>query len=85
LLIFKVSDEVYEGIWKKTAKNNTEIYKMVFPVVPDNIESVDDYKRDPTPQNAELLKDVRGFVVDFPYRFLCESFSGVVPMQKIFM
>lgn len=77
--------EVYEGIWKATAKNNTQIYKTVFPVIADNIENVEDYKQDSTPQNVELLDNVKGVLVDYPYRFLINSLIGVVPMPKIFI
>lgn len=77
-----ISDEFFLG-WNASAKLNTTIYDKVFKCLPDNsvhnMRELKEYSSeqrlcDTDPEQAkEELKAVRGLLVHFPLKFLCEE------------
>jgi len=68
-----VSSNVYKNIWRETAKMNTWIYKKVFQVLPDTVRKLGDMKIKLSPQHVTLLRDVKGYLVEFPKNFLADE------------
>lgn len=78
-----ISDEFFFLVWNETAKKNVNIYDKVFRCLPCNkVRSMQDLKdysnvaclceTDPK-QAKEELKAIRGLLVHFPLKFLCEE------------
>ncbi|KAM6907818.1 phospholipase D2 [Xenentodon cancila] len=78
-----ISDDFFFLVWTETAKLNTSIYDKVFKCLPcstvHNMRDLKEYTSqerlcdtDPE-QAAEELKAVRGLLVHFPLKFLCEE------------
>lgn len=78
-----ISDEFFFLVWNDAAKRNATIYDKVFKCLPynsvHNMRELKEYTSnerlcdtDPE-QAAEELKGVRGLLVHFPLRFLCEE------------
>lgn len=78
-----ISDEFFYLVWNEKAKQNADIYDKVFKCLPcdtaQNMREVKEYSSqerlcdtDPE-QAAEELKAVRGLLVHFPLKFLCEE------------
>uniref|UniRef100_A0A1A8MBK0 Phospholipase n=1 Tax=Nothobranchius pienaari TaxID=704102 RepID=A0A1A8MBK0_9TELE len=78
-----ISDDFFFLVWNETAKMNTTIYDKVFRCLPCNsvhsMLHLKDYScqerlcnTDPE-QAAEELKGIRGLLVHFPLKFLCEE------------
>ncbi|RKO90440.1 hypothetical protein BDK51DRAFT_33522, partial [Blyttiomyces helicus] len=80
-----LSNDFYHGLWKATARANTEIFREVFHCVPDDtVRSWDDYKAffpefavpghppddKATPASLARVAQVRGHLVEFPLAFL---------------
>eukprot|EP01100_Stratorugosa_tubuloviscum_P005997 TRINITY_DN261_c1_g1_i2.p1 TRINITY_DN261_c1_g1~~TRINITY_DN261_c1_g1_i2.p1 ORF type:complete len:410 (+),score=180.18 TRINITY_DN261_c1_g1_i2:1009-2238(+) len=69
-----------------TVKNNTEIYKRVFPYIPDNIRllsQLNEIKKESIISEHRLLKDIRGYGVLFPMDFLIdESDASMSPKVR---
>ena len=59
-------------MWKKTAENNTNIYKHVFQILPDTIRTVDDFKlkEEVETRDINLLENIKGYLVKHPLEFL---------------
>ncbi|VDP82932.1 unnamed protein product [Echinostoma caproni] len=83
LLNDPVCDEFYHGVWRKTARRNAELFEQVFNVIPCNhLKTFNDCKEyrqkipmsvgDPQ-KSRELLKQVRGYLVEFPAEFLANE------------
>ncbi|XP_069002738.1 phospholipase D2 isoform X2 [Embiotoca jacksoni] len=78
-----ISDDFFFLVWNEAAKLNATIYDKVFKCLPQNIvHNMRDLKEyssmtrlyDTDPEQAkEELKAVRGLVVHFPLKFLCEE------------
>ncbi|XP_074467249.1 phospholipase D2 [Sebastes fasciatus] len=78
-----ISDEFFFLRWNASAKLNATIYDKVFKCLPDNsVHNMRELKefsseqrlRDTDPEQArEELKAVRGLLVHFPLKFLCEE------------
>ncbi|XP_034034526.1 phospholipase D2 isoform X2 [Thalassophryne amazonica] len=78
-----VSDDFFFLVWNEAAKLNALIYEKVFKCVPcnaiHNMRELKEYSNqerlcDTNPEQAlEELKAVRGLVVYFPLKFLCEE------------
>uniref|UniRef100_A0A673C7L8 Phospholipase n=1 Tax=Sphaeramia orbicularis TaxID=375764 RepID=A0A673C7L8_9TELE len=78
-----ISDEFFYLVWNEKAKQNAEIYDKVFKCLPcdtaQNMREVKEYSNqerlcDTDPEQAvEELKAVRGLLVHFPLKFLCEE------------
>ncbi|KAG8008128.1 Phospholipase D2, partial [Nibea albiflora] len=78
-----ISDEFFFLTWNEAAKMNTAIYDKVFKCLPYNsVRNMQDVKEytsqdrlcDTDPEQArEELKAVRGLLVHFPLKFLCEE------------
>ncbi|XP_033955135.1 phospholipase D2 [Pseudochaenichthys georgianus] len=79
-----ISDEFFFLGWNEPAKLNAEIYEKVFKCLPNNsVHSMRELKEysaherlcDSDPEQArEELKAVRGLLVHFPQKFLCEEY-----------
>ncbi|XP_054900009.1 phospholipase D1 [Poeciliopsis prolifica] len=78
-----ISDDFFFLTWNETAKHNANIYDKVFRCLPcnsvHNLPLLKNYssqerlcKTDPE-QAAEELKAIRGLLVHFPLKFLCEE------------
>uniref|UniRef100_A0A1A8CMB9 Phospholipase n=1 Tax=Nothobranchius kadleci TaxID=1051664 RepID=A0A1A8CMB9_NOTKA len=78
-----ISDDFFFLVWNETAKMNTTIYDKVFRCLPCNsvhsMLHLKDYScqerlcnTDPE-QAVEELKGIRGLLVHFPLKFLCEE------------
>ncbi|GFT14262.1 phospholipase D1 [Nephila pilipes] len=77
------SKQFFENIWLKTAIENTKIYEEVFHCIPsDKVQSFRDLKNQQlipplatsNPEEArKKLRDIRGYLVAFPYFFLCNE------------
>uniref|UniRef100_A0A3Q4HWE4 Phospholipase n=1 Tax=Neolamprologus brichardi TaxID=32507 RepID=A0A3Q4HWE4_NEOBR len=78
-----ISDEFFFLVWNDTAKTNVNIYDKVFKCQPCNsvhsMQALRDYLNvarlcDTDPEQAkEELKAIRGVLVHFPLKFLCEE------------
>lgn len=79
-----ISDAFYKDVWLKISKENTEIFDQVFRCIPSdhvrNFVTLKKYISDEAalfksnPEQAEeLLKKVKGLLVDLPLDFLCEE------------
>ncbi len=78
-----IVDSFYLNTWFRIASTNSEIYEQVFRCLPTDevfsFDSLPDYAKririaESQPKVAkEILKDVRGHLVLFPTKFLCES------------
>ncbi|KAI4814654.1 hypothetical protein KUCAC02_003842 [Chaenocephalus aceratus] len=79
-----ISDEFFFLGWNEPAKLNAEIYEKVFKCLPNNsvhnMRELKEYSAherlcDSDPEQArEELKAVRGLLVHFPQKFLCEEY-----------
>ncbi|XP_064490341.1 phospholipase D2-like isoform X2 [Ornithodoros turicata] len=78
-----VATSFYEGVWKKTATKNTEIFEKVFRCIPsDQVRSFAELQEfsaipglaetDPESARAELL-ELRGHLVEMPKNFLVDE------------
>ncbi|KAM9728872.1 phospholipase D2 [Menidia menidia] len=78
-----ICDEFFFMVWNERAKQNANIYDKIFKCLPCNtVRNMQELKQysvqerlcetDPE-QAAEELKAVRGLVVHFPLKFLCEE------------
>uniref|UniRef100_A0A672JQ14 Phospholipase n=1 Tax=Salarias fasciatus TaxID=181472 RepID=A0A672JQ14_SALFA len=78
-----ISDEFFFLTWNEAAKQNAKIYDKVFKCLPyngaHNMREVKEYSgaarlcnTDPD-QAKEELKSIRGLLVHFPLKFLCEE------------
>ncbi|CAG5875226.1 unnamed protein product [Menidia menidia] len=78
-----ICDEFFFMVWNERAKQNANIYDKIFKCLPcntvRNMQELRQYsvqerlcETDPE-QAAEELKAVRGLVVHFPLKFLCEE------------
>ncbi|KAK0092201.1 hypothetical protein PV326_001951 [Microctonus aethiopoides] len=73
----------YMEVWKKRSKYNTEIFEEVFHCVPSdvatNFTTLKSYQNaEPLCQTdpviaQEMLKNIKGHLVDLPLKFLCEE------------
>uniref|UniRef100_A0A672JU78 phospholipase D n=1 Tax=Salarias fasciatus TaxID=181472 RepID=A0A672JU78_SALFA len=79
----KLTDEFFFLTWNEAAKQNAKIYDKVFKCLPyngaHNMREVKEYSgaarlcnTDPD-QAKEELKSIRGLLVHFPLKFLCEE------------
>uniref|UniRef100_A0A3Q3M8R6 Phospholipase n=1 Tax=Mastacembelus armatus TaxID=205130 RepID=A0A3Q3M8R6_9TELE len=78
-----ISDEFFFLVWNASAKLNATIYDKVFKCLPHNIvhntRELKEYSNkerlcDTDPEQArEELKAIRGLLVHFPLKFLCEE------------
>ncbi|XP_029029623.3 phospholipase D1 [Betta splendens] len=78
-----ISDNFFFLVWNESAKLNTTIYDKVFKCLPSNavhnMRELREYSNeqrlcDADPDQARKeLKDVRGLLVHFPLKFLCEE------------
>uniref|UniRef100_A0A4W4E020 phospholipase D n=1 Tax=Electrophorus electricus TaxID=8005 RepID=A0A4W4E020_ELEEL len=94
-----VSDRFYKEVWTATAARNASVYDKVFRCLPTDAvrsyKTLRDYTSrscmatdDPIQACAELRK-VCGFLVQFPFHFLCEenlfpslnSKEGIMPVE----
>ncbi|XP_072904854.1 phospholipase D2-like isoform X1 [Hemitrygon akajei] len=94
-----VSDQCFQEIWNATATRNATIYDQVFKCLPSNsttnLEELRAFVSAPAlvtenPEEArEKIKDVRGFLVQYPLYFLCDEHllpplntkEGMVPTE----
>ncbi|XP_067879742.1 phospholipase D2-like [Heterodontus francisci] len=94
-----VSDRCFQEIWNATATTNATIYEQVFKSLPSNsapsLVELREFVSTPglvsgNPEEArEKLKNIRGFLVQYPLYFLCEehllpplnSKEGMVPIE----
>ncbi|GBL95027.1 Phospholipase D1 [Araneus ventricosus] len=77
------SRKFFKGVWAKTAINNTKIYEEVFHCIPsDNAHTFRELKAlqsvpnlaSANPEEAtKRLKEIRGYLVLFPFFFLCDE------------
>lgn len=78
-----VSDEFWNHIWNATARNNTEIYEEVFPVLPSDevrmLSQIPDYmakdklhRTDPSLARLKL-EQIDGHLVNLPLHFLIDE------------
>uniref|UniRef100_A0AAY4APB5 Phospholipase n=1 Tax=Denticeps clupeoides TaxID=299321 RepID=A0AAY4APB5_9TELE len=78
-----VSDRFYKEVWMATSARNATIYEKVFQCLPSslvrNMQELVNFKsntgldkEDPA-RAKELLKKIRGFLVQFPLEFLSEE------------
>uniref|UniRef100_A0A3P8RYK0 Phospholipase n=1 Tax=Amphiprion percula TaxID=161767 RepID=A0A3P8RYK0_AMPPE len=78
-----ISDDFFFLVWNESSKRNATIYDKVFKCLPyDSVHNMRELKEytseerlcdtDPE-QAAEELKGVRGLLVHFPLKFLCEE------------
>jgi len=82
------SDSAYH-LWKSISRKNTELYIKIFKVMPDNIYNRTDLNHlDPrektffdnlSSNHVEDLKEIRGFLVDFPLDFLRDEHQFMSP------
>tara|TARA_R110002050_G_scaffold282049_1_gene429825 strand:- start:1994 stop:4417 length:2424 start_codon:yes stop_codon:yes gene_type:complete len=77
LVVDPLSDSTYKLLWKEQSRRNTEIYSAIFPFIPNNVSSVDMlFKCGEYPgcvvnhSEKHRIKDLKGFVTDFPMNFL---------------
>eukprot|EP01102_Stenamoeba_stenopodia_P004549 TRINITY_DN1484_c0_g1_i4.p1 TRINITY_DN1484_c0_g1~~TRINITY_DN1484_c0_g1_i4.p1 ORF type:complete len:1275 (-),score=210.16 TRINITY_DN1484_c0_g1_i4:125-3949(-) len=92
-----VSMNTFRGIWQTTSQHNTDIYKRVFPSLPDNCASLEELiiKSAQKPQRESaipLLQKLKGYLVNYPYEFLKNedlslrfSEKEIVVPKKIFL
>ncbi|KAF7700455.1 hypothetical protein HF521_003413 [Silurus meridionalis] len=78
-----ISDRFYKEVWMTTASRNATIYEKVFRCLPSsfvrNLQELVSFqtkagldKEDPV-KAQEMLKKIRGFLVQFPLEFLSEQ------------
>jgi hypothetical protein len=67
------SEYVYKNIWRRTAKVNTWIFKKVFQILPDTVRTLVDFKLLGDPQHIDMLREVKGYLVEFPHQFLIDE------------
>ncbi|OTF74092.1 phospholipase D1-like protein [Euroglyphus maynei] len=90
-----ISDHFWNEIWNARAKENTEIYEKVFPVMPtDDVRKLSDintylgreklYKTDET-KAEEMLSLVKGHLVMLPLQFLAEEIQIIYSAQDRFI
>ncbi|CAG8532549.1 21725_t:CDS:2, partial [Racocetra persica] len=90
-----VSDEFFV-FWKGIAEKNTKIFKDVFHCLPDDdVKTWDDYQSfvpDPKkiplghvydPDKISELENIKGHLVQFPYRFLEEEVSTLKKIETL--
>ncbi|XP_039259662.2 phospholipase D1-like [Styela clava] len=90
------SDEFFNNIWEKTARNNNQIYEEVFKPVPTDavarFSQVDEYRKDiitNEEDKREMLEQVQGYLVKFSTEYLKEedlypdadSFLRLIPAE----
>ncbi|XP_037834927.1 phospholipase D1-like isoform X2 [Kryptolebias marmoratus] len=78
-----ISDDFFFLVWNQTAKLNATIYSTVFKCLPcdavHNMQQLREYNDEKplsetdSEQAEEELKAVRGFLVHFPLKYLCEE------------
>uniref|UniRef100_A0A8C0IE00 Phospholipase n=1 Tax=Bubo bubo TaxID=30461 RepID=A0A8C0IE00_BUBBB len=94
-----VCDKFFKEVWISTAARNATIFDKVFRCLPsdqvNNLTQLRDFINKPKLANddpvkaAEELKKIRGFLVQFPFRFLEEEYllpsvgtkESMVPME----
>jgi len=79
-----VCPEVYRDMWLGISRRNTEIYKSVFAAIPDNVTQLSDFENKTEPNNPERLKNVQGYLVDFPLDFLKDEkriYEGIISKE----
>nr|XP_027194709.1 phospholipase D1-like isoform X2 [Dermatophagoides pteronyssinus] len=90
-----ISDQFWNKIWNARAKENTEIYEKVFPIIPtDDVRKLSDiniylgreklYKTDQT-KAEEMLSLIKGHLVMLPLQFLCEELQIIYSAQDRFI
>jgi len=75
LLKDPISDITYNAIWRATARRNTEIYRNIFDnAIPENCIKLEDWDRDRivSVDKAAGLRELKGFLVEYPFKFLSE-------------
>uniref|UniRef100_A0A1I8HWC7 phospholipase D n=2 Tax=Macrostomum lignano TaxID=282301 RepID=A0A1I8HWC7_9PLAT len=93
LLSDPVGEALFNGLWRETAKRNTEIYETVFRCYPTdrvvNYRQLKQWTGEPglaaTNRDVALQRlegEVRGFLVEFPMRFL-EGVNLDFPVGRI--
>jgi phospholipase D1/2 len=77
---------VAHGLWRKTAVQNTILYNQVFPCLPDRISCLSDYKDIIEKYgDIEILKQIKGFLVEFPLYFFQKDKLPPNPGTTIFI
>ncbi|XP_070609740.1 phospholipase D1 isoform X2 [Erythrolamprus reginae] len=94
-----ISDKFFKEVWVSTAARNATIFEKVFRCLPsdevNNLTHLRDFIHKPRlacenpTKAAEELKKIRGFLVQFPFRFLDEenllpsvgTKESIVPME----
>jgi phospholipase D1/2 len=75
LVMDPASDEFYHGVWRATARLNSDIYESVFPhIARDSILTYEDFVArqalKPNMSKVEKLKQTKGHLCLFPLQFL---------------
>lgn len=78
-----ISSKFWKDVWQKTSRNNTELFDEIFRCLPNNsLTTLSEMKRyqDKVPlcrSDRELadqkIKEIQGFLVDLPLKFLCDE------------
>ncbi|XP_051556150.1 phospholipase D1-like [Myxocyprinus asiaticus] len=78
-----ISDRFYKDVWMTISGRNATIYEKVFRCLPSslvrnkqellNFQSKPSLDKEDPVKAQELLKKIRGFLVQFPLEFLCEE------------
>lgn len=78
-----ISDRFYKDVWMTTSGRNATIYEKVFHCLPSSLvrnkqellsfQSKSGLDKEDPVKAQELLKKIRGFLVQFPLEFLCEE------------
>jgi len=68
---------VAADLLREVAENNTRIYREVYPMLPENIRTIDEAKvvLEQTPRNTEKLDGIKGLYIEHPAHFLADDLN----------
>lgn len=73
-IVLQLLPSVWNDVWLKTARSNTSLFRQVFPLAPDDkiqtLEEMEMPKIADVRLAQQILKDVRGHLIEFPLNFL---------------